>query len=131
MDTHLGAIYGISVSADGTTVATLGLGGEVRVWSPSGTLIQEWRIENYATNLALSDDGSKIVIADAEQNLQVWSIKPAVKERTIKVGFEGINDLSFSGYQNEISALVDYQNIVIWNSNGKIVHRHKLSLIHI
>ena len=78
---HTGKIWGISVSPDGTTFATVSSDGTVKLWD--ARLPQPWLaipVQTYCGPLAFTPDGQTLIVADLVEGSD--SIPPTAPQLT-------------------------------------------------
>jgi WD40 repeat protein len=112
---HTGEVLGVSWSPDGTSIATSGGDGLVKLWTSGGVLVRQFAGHTgYAYGVRFAPNGQRIVSCGMDDVLRVWNAGTGALERTITGHTSDVRALDISPNGTYIvSAAVD-QTVRIW-----------------
>lgn len=72
---HTQEVLDVVWARDGSFLATAGGDGSVRLWSPDGRLLRALRVSGLRSRIALSPDGTAVLVADvgSASGAEIWS----------------------------------------------------------
>lgn len=121
---HSNVVSCISITKDGTRLASAGVGGRIRIWElPSGKLLHDIVNEekNHITNIEFNPSGA-LVAATGDWVSTVWETKTARLRLELRGNEDWINAIGFSPDGAEIMAGSSDATIRLWNAgNGQLL----------
>jgi len=97
-EAHRDSIYGISVSKDGTQLATAGGDEVAKVWSikdQNATAILEGH-QGAVYGVAFKGDGRHLATASSDQQMLIWDLKTKLKMTEVKAHKGGVTQLKWT-----------------------------------
>ncbi|MDJ1172061.1 hypothetical protein PMG71_21755 [Roseofilum sp. BLCC_M154] len=71
-----GSLNGVSVSADGRKIATIGDNGRVTLWQPDGTVLKSWKgHQGQVWGVTFTPDSQELITAGDDRQVKIWNLK--------------------------------------------------------
>nr|WP_293076606.1 AAA-like domain-containing protein [Okeania sp. SIO3B5] len=118
---HEDAVWDVTFSQDGETIATASLDKTVKLWNRQGKLLQTFTgYENLFLGVAFSPDGEAIATGSRDKTVKLWNRQGKLLQTLI--GHENaLNDVAFSP-DGETIATASYDNTVkLWNRQSQLL----------
>ncbi|MEP6668449.1 MAG: protein kinase [Chthoniobacter sp.] len=88
VNAHRGGVLALSVTADGTRVATGGMDGEIALWQSRG-LVPQWRVQAHpggVLTVSWSGDGKYLASGGADGFVHIWDVEAHKSVGDLRVG---------------------------------------------
>jgi WD40 repeat protein len=73
---HIGCVRAVGASVDGSIIATGSYDATVRLWDPTtGREVGRFNVESDIGTLAMSSDGTKVIIGCNSNFVEVWEVQ--------------------------------------------------------
>lgn len=120
---HRGAVYTVSFSPDGSTIASAGQHGDIRLWNLQGKLLQQWKAHaNQINSLSFSPDGSMLASASSDGTVKLWQ-RNGTLIRTFASRSGQVYSLNFSPDRNTFAAAYQDGAVKQWRiADGQTVN---------
>ncbi len=117
---HGDTILSLSLSADGTTMASASSDGRVKVWDISGELQHTFTHDHSIRSVAFSPSGEFLAAADVAGTVTIWQLSTGLEKQTINHE-ESLRSISFSP-GGEILASAGLGGIIrLWDLEGNLL----------
>ncbi|NEO15626.1 MULTISPECIES: TIR domain-containing protein [unclassified Moorena] len=121
LDSHRDAVFSVSFSPDGKTIATGSRDSRVRLWSKDGKKIQTLQgHQGGVFSVSFSPDSQTIVSGSWDKAVKLWSFKGRERQRLKKLR-AGVRSVNFSPDGLMIAAGSDDNTIKLWR-RGNLCH---------
>jgi WD40 repeat protein len=120
MTGHVAVVTGLDFSTDGTKIVSSCADGTVRVWDPSGQLLERFVVEGVTANcVAFAADGRSIVAGGGDNQVRVFT---SSWQRTIAASKGAITNIAFNPDGTQLLAGAADKTVQLWNAaDGKLV----------
>jgi hypothetical protein len=124
---HLGVVRAVSTSADGSIIVTGGYDATVRLWNPAtGQEIGKFNTNSDIGTLAMSPDGTKVIIGCKSNSVEVWEVRSGKRLIQMK-GHKAFPCSSMACSQDgrwAVSASWDENGVFLWDLVAGNLERH-------
>ncbi|HLP88590.1 MAG TPA: caspase family protein [Nostocaceae cyanobacterium] len=130
-DGHQNVVKALSFSPDGTSIATGGWDGTIRLWDINGQQLAEHSLDDKqrVTSLSFSSKGNKLIVASHEGKVYLLELqdKKLNKPSEVKISHSGkqINSINFSPDGKKFVTGSDDGTAYLWDLQGKKLSEFK------
>ena len=132
---HTSDVLSVAFSSDGSHVLSAGnndgmrgVSGNkhadpsVKLWnSATGRLLRTFELSDYATSVALSPDGKRVLAAQGSPNVLLWDAATGALLRQFQTGSKVVNSVAFSPDGQRI-VTAGYETLRLWDAaSGALV----------
>ncbi|MGL5063491.1 MAG: hypothetical protein ACRC62_26205, partial [Microcoleus sp.] len=119
-ENHSKFVLDVSVSPDGSKVASASADKTVKLWSKAGKLLKTFNHGDSVTSVSFSPDGKTIATASADRKVRIWQVD---NDRSPIATLSGHSDIvtsvSFSPDGKTLASGSHDNSIKIWNAASK------------
>ena len=116
---HNGAVLAVSLSPDGSTIASASVDNTVKLWQGDGTLLTTIEGHEGSVNtVAFSPDSSTIASGSVDNTVKLWQGDGTLLT-TLKGHRGSVNEVAFSPDGSAIASASADQTVKLWQWDGK------------
>jgi WD40 repeat protein len=111
------AVYGVSFSPDGHTLAAASYGGALILWDTrTGRFVRALRVNGGSLSaVAFSPDGTMVAGAGANGTIYLWDPRSGRRLRELSAHAAAVEGLAFSADGARLASASDDQSVILWN----------------
>jgi WD40 repeat protein len=127
LDGHTGGVFSISLSPDGTGLASGGADGRVRLWAMKSGKTVEPRArlrghEGEVNSVSWSPDGRRLASGSADATIRLWTLdsERGSEEQTLLKGHDsGVNSISWSPDGSRLASGGANGSVLLWSGESE------------
>lgn len=121
LEGHSGSVRAVSISPDGTLIATAGRDQTIRLWQRSGQCVAILSgHEQMVRTVAFSPDGQTLISGSWDQTIRIWTCQGELLQ-TVKNHNGRINQLTFAQDGQHFASASQDGTVKLWTTAGQLV----------
>ena len=119
LEGHGDAVYRVTFSPDGNTIATASWDNTVKLWNLQGQEIKTLAGHGeQVRSVAFSPDGKTIATASGDKTVKLWNLQ-GEEIKTLRGHGDTVNSVAFSSDGNTIASTSWDKTVKLWNLQGE------------
>ncbi len=125
LEAHTGGINSVTISPDGSTIASASSDNSIKLWRPDGNLVATLSGHTARVNSVSINNNGLIASASNDNQIKIWS-RHSKKEIKTLSGHQGfVSAVAWSPNGQQLVSSSNDGTVKIWSANGKLLRNLK------